>query len=119
MSAIDFKKVEALLKQEFAQIELELTDIGYLHVHGGTGFVGAPKDIIAEPEDMNEMGDFDGMQETNKALAVELLKKQADILSALKHITSQTYGICTQCNKNIEPQRLAAYLAATTCIHCA
>ncbi|MFM2415215.1 MAG: hypothetical protein RI911_908 [Candidatus Parcubacteria bacterium] len=117
--AIEYEKVRTLLEQEFARIELELTDIGYLHVHNGAGFVGAPKDIVAEPEDMNEMGDFDGMQETNKAIAVELLQKQADVTHALAKLTEGSYGICITCKKEIEPRRLAAYLAARTCMDCA
>ncbi len=111
--------VHDLLHRELARIELELTDIGYLHVHDGTGFVGAPLDITPEPGDLNEMGDFDSTQETNKAVAVELVMQMKSLQRALKRVNEGTYGICILCKKHIEAQRLAAYLSAETCIECA
>ncbi len=111
--------VRALLEREHTRIELELTDIGYLHTHDGTGFVGAPLDITPEPGDLNEMGDFDGAQETNKAVAVELVTQMKLLERALKRVDDGTYGICITCKKHIEKERLAAYLGAETCIDCA
>ncbi len=115
----DTQKVDELLERELMKIELELTDIGYFHVHDGIGFVGAPHDITPEPGDLNEMGDFDGVQETNKALAVELVAQVRALKLARTRLEEGTYGTCATCGKDIEKQRLAAYLGATTCIECA
>lgn len=111
--------IEALLHREIAKVELELTDIGYLHTHDGNGFVGAPRDIIPEPGDLNEMGDFDGAQETNKAVAIELVSQMKSLERALERLSQGTFGTCTACGKEIEKERLAAYLGADTCIACA
>lgn len=111
--------IRNLLEREHARIELELTDIGYLHAHDGTGFVGAPLDINPEPGDLNEMGDFDGAQETNKAVAVELLIQLKSLEKAIERYDAGVYGICITCKKHIEKERLAAYLSAETCMDCA
>jgi hypothetical protein len=111
--------IQELLEREHARIELELTDIGYLHVHDGTGFVGAPLDIHPEPGDLNEMGDFDSAQETNKAVAVELVSQMKSIERALERLAQGTYGVCNTCGRHIEKERLAAYLSAETCMGCA
>ena len=116
---LDAERVKALLERELMKLELELTDIGYFHVHDGVGFVGAPNDITPEQGDLNVMGDFDGMQETNKALAVELIQQVQALQRALIRVSEGTYGICVTCGKEIEKERLAAYLGATTCIECA
>lgn len=111
--------IRTLLEREHARIELELTDIGYLHAHDGTGFVGAPLDITPEPGDLNEMGDFDGAQETNKAVAIELVTQLKSLEHALLRVENGTYGVCTVCKKHIEKERLAAYVSAETCMSCA
>jgi hypothetical protein len=111
--------IQELLQRELARIELELTDIGYLHAHDGTGFVGAPLDIHPEPGDLNEMGEFDSAQETNKAVAIELVTQMKSIERALERAAKGTYGICSICGADIEKERLAAYLSAETCMDCA
>jgi DnaK suppressor protein len=116
---IDVEGVQQLLHREHARVELELTDIGYLHNNTGLSSVGAPKDIGAEPADMNGMGDFDGVQENNKALAVDLVARKDEIEHALARLEEGTYGTCEKCSRPIEERRLAANPAASTCMRCA
>jgi DnaK suppressor protein len=42
----------------------------------------------------------------------------AEIEAALKRIDDGTYGICTNCGKEIPPERLEARPWATLCIDC-
>ena len=43
----------------------------------------------------------------------------AEIDSALEKIEAGTYGICSNCGKDITPERLEAYPWASLCIDCA
>lgn len=43
----------------------------------------------------------------------------AEIDAALKRIDAGTYGTCTNCGKEIAPERLEAYPWAALCIDCA
>jgi len=54
------------------------------------------------------------------ALPVEyaLEKKLADINEALDRIKKGTYGICANCNEEIDEKRLKAMPEAKTCIKC-
>jgi RNA polymerase-binding transcription factor DksA len=113
------KHFEKMMHQALATNELELTDIGYLHAHDGSGFVGAPHDTTADPADVGEMGNIDSVQETNKAIALELVARNNEIVAALNALQEGTYGTCSHCSKPIELKRLHAHIAATTCISCA
>jgi hypothetical protein len=114
---MDITAVERLLEAELAGLELELTDIGYIHSFAG-GSVGAPPGLAPEPEDLNEMGDFDTAQETNKGLSTGIVQQYNDVTLALERVRNGTYGLCVTCGKHIERPRLAAYLSAKTCMHC-
>lgn len=104
------------LLSELHVIELELTDIGHLHpTTHGLWTATAPNDIIAEPADLNEMGDFDTAQENNKAVIIELEIRYKNIEDAIAAVKNGTYGICSVCGKAIEEKRLQANVAALTC----
>jgi DnaK suppressor protein len=47
------------------------------------------------------------------------VRELAGIIAAIHRIDSGTYGICEHCDRRIEPARLAALPAATSCIDCA
>jgi DnaK suppressor protein len=47
------------------------------------------------------------------------LRELAGIIAAIKRIDEGTYGVCQHCDRRIEPARLAALPAATSCIDCA
>jgi RNA polymerase-binding transcription factor DksA len=47
------------------------------------------------------------------------VRELADIVAAIRRIDEGTYGACRRCERRIEPARLAALPAATTCIDCA
>lgn len=54
----------------------------------------------------------------NLALENTLEKELKKINSALEKINSTGYGICKNCNREIDAERLQAYPAAENCIIC-
>lgn len=54
----------------------------------------------------------------NLALENTLEKRLKDISDALDRIKKGTYGICENCNQEIDMERLRAYPAARICIKC-
>lgn len=53
------------------------------------------------------------------AIKDELNKKSVQIKKALKRINSGKYGICEDCGKMIDTDRLAVFPEATLCASCA
>jgi len=47
------------------------------------------------------------------------LRELTGIVAAIRRIDEGTYGVCQHCARRIEPARLAALPAATSCIDCA
>lgn len=54
----------------------------------------------------------------NLALESSLQKQLKEIIEALDRIEAGTYGVCENCGKEIDIDRLRAYPAARTCITC-
>ena len=54
----------------------------------------------------------------NLPVETTLEKRLQDILEALKRMENGTYGICDNCQKEIDIERLKANPAAKTCISC-
>lgn len=60
------------------------------------------------------------VEEYSDNLPVEkaLEKKLQDVLAALSEMENGTYGICRNCNQEIDIERLKANPSARTCIKC-
>jgi DnaK suppressor protein len=54
----------------------------------------------------------------NVSVETSLEKQLQDVLSALERIGKGTYGICENCGKEIDIERLKANPSARTCIKC-
>ena len=54
----------------------------------------------------------------NLALESSLEKQLKDVLGALDRMEKGNYGICDNCNTEIDIERLRAYPAAINCIKC-
>ncbi len=115
---MDIQKHKQKLEQEVAQLELELTDLGFLNVHNGIDWTAKGEEYV-ETADLNIMADADEEQEAKKAIVNQLEIRLKNVKDALQRIEDGTYGICTACNTAIEPARLEANPAATTCMECA
>ncbi|BAD40226.1 yteA family sporulation protein [Symbiobacterium thermophilum] len=51
-------------------------------------------------------------------LRSHMLRRIQEIESALQRMDQGTYGICEECGRPIDPERLKAFPSATTCITC-
>ncbi len=62
----------------------------------------------------------DEVQEYNNKLSLEysLESKLKDVVSALEKIEKGTYGVCENCGKKIDEERLLACPEAKTCLKC-
>ena len=67
-----------------------------------------------QDENAIEVSDY----ESSLSVEYELEKELKDIESALKKTSENTYGICSNCGKRINPKRLEAMPEATLCIEC-
>lgn len=54
----------------------------------------------------------------NLSVETTLEKKLQAVLDALERIEKGTYGICENCHKKIDPERLRANPSARTCLNC-
>jgi RNA polymerase-binding transcription factor DksA len=54
----------------------------------------------------------------NLPVEITLEKKLQDVISALERMENGTYGICENCQKEIDIERLRANPSAKTCIKC-
>ena len=62
---------------------------------------------------------YDYAYRSRRLSLLEQLEDQlAEVNKALKRIDEETYGICTNCGKNILPERLEALPSAELCIDC-
>ncbi|MEJ0001672.1 MAG: TraR/DksA C4-type zinc finger protein [bacterium] len=66
--------------------------------------------------DQNDMADRFEDFESRSSLIRSLEPRLKDVLHALKALNRESYGKCEVCKKDIEPARLEANPAATTCI---
>jgi DnaK suppressor protein len=62
---------------------------------------------------------YDYAYRSRRLSLLEQLEDQlAEVNKALKRIDEGTYGLCTNCGKNILPERLEALPSAELCIDC-
>jgi RNA polymerase-binding transcription factor DksA len=57
--------------------------------------------------------------EVNRALLERLQERKTSIERALSRSESGTYGVCTRCGQEIDPDRLAVLPSTRLCIRCA
>ena len=67
------------------------------------------------PSDTNEEADAFEAYEENSGILNELEIRYNNVKDALKRIENNTYGLCEVCGEKIEPDRIDANPAATTC----
>jgi DnaK suppressor protein len=104
---------ENLIQQQ-KQLEQELSVIA--KPAPGVGNYETNFDNIGTDEDENASE----VEEYTDNLAVEdsLEKQLKEIREALERIANGTYGICENCNQEIDIERLKAYPVAKTCLKC-
>ena len=65
-------------------------------------------------EEADDATEFDNLIALEHSLELKL----RDITLALEKIEKDNYGVCENCNKNIEEKRLLAYPEAKLCMDC-
>jgi DnaK suppressor protein len=101
------------LVSEKTRLESELSRIGK-KVDGNeyeTSFDDLGRDKEDNASEVDEYSD-------NVAVEDNLEKHLKDVASALERMEKGTYGICDNCGKEIEIERLQAYPEAKTCLSC-
>lgn len=115
---LDQKTIDELknqLLQEKEELESNLSKIAR-PVDKAEGDYETTFDTLGEDRDDNAT-EVDMYSDT---LPVEttLEKRLQDILDALERIEKGTYGVCENCHKEIDIERLKANPSARTCIKC-
>lgn len=108
------KELKEKLEEEKAKLEKNLSKIAKPTETPGdyeTNFdeLGTDKDDNAT--EVEEYAD-------NLSVETSLEEQLKDVDEALDRIEKGTYGICDNCNEEIDIERLKAYPAAKTCIKC-
>ena len=114
MGGMDTANYQQKLEGEKAKLEAEMGRIGRpsLRVPGDWEPVPPEHGIEA---DLVDQADITVNRETNAAILNDLEARYDTILAALERIKNNSYGTCAVCGKPIEPARLEADPAATTC----
>jgi DnaK suppressor protein len=116
--ALDKKVIEelrALLLKEKEDLESNLSIIAR-PVDKKEGDYETKFEEIGTDKDDNatEVDQYTG----NVSVETSLEKQLQDVLSALERIEKGTYGMCENCQKEIDIERLRANPSAKTCIKC-
>ncbi len=102
------------LLSEQEQVEKELASVGRRNPTRSNDW--EPVAAVDErPAERDEVADKIESFEENVALVRQLEARLAEIKDALELIENGSYGYCITCKKAIEPERLGANPAATTC----
>ena len=103
-----FEQIKANLLKRKEELEKELSKIS----QDGQ----AKYEDIGDDEDLNaqEVRDYSD----RLALVAELNKHLDDVNNSLKKIEEKGYGVCKYCKQDINPQRLLARPASSSCVKC-
>lgn len=113
MDTNHFKK---LLETELTKVEGELKSIGRRNPNNPNDWEATPKAFQADSADRMEVADAIDDYEDNTAILKDLEIRYNEIKSALERISAGTYGICGVCKQAIDPKRLEANPAASSCV---
>lgn len=109
------KHFEEKLQAELNTVEKELKTVGRKNPSNPADWEAKPDKMDVMPADSNEVADAIESYEENTGILKQLEIRFNEIKAALERIKDGTYGICETCQKPIEPARLEANPAATTC----
>jgi RNA polymerase-binding transcription factor DksA len=116
MINIDTAKQELLATKE--RLTKELGGVAEKDSENPGGYVGKEPEFMKEDNNVTGVVENASQQEEfskNQAITNDLEIELADVNQALDMIDNGTYGVCTQCGKEIEAERLQAIAFATTC----
>ncbi len=112
---IDTQHFKEMLEAEEIILEGELSNVG----QPKTGIAGywevSPTKDDTDRADETEVADSLEHTENNNAILNQLEVRMTEVKNALEKIQHGTYGICDECEEQIEMDRLEANPAAATC----
>jgi RNA polymerase-binding transcription factor DksA len=103
-----------LLEAEKQTLEAELGTVGRRNPSNPADWEAVPSETGQEA-DANDQADLLEGYGDNNAILTDLEIRYNEVLAALARIEAGTYGTCSVDGGAIEPERLAADPAATTC----
>jgi RNA polymerase-binding transcription factor DksA len=74
--------------------------------------------IAGEVTDAGDMSVADLLVDVNLSVVDHHIGELRDIEAAIGRIGDGSYGVCTDCGRNIIARRLIAYPTAKRCLHC-
>ena len=104
------------LETELAKVVTELQSVGRINPNNPNDWEATPKAFQADNADRLEVADSLEDYEENSAILKVLEIRYNEIKKALTKITADTFGVCEVGGEPIDPRRLEANPAATTCI---
>lgn len=114
MENINFKKK---LEDEFALLEEELESVGRKNPDNEKDWEARSTITEILPNDEEEVADKLESYEGNNSILTQLEIRYNEVKAALEKINSgKGFGICEVCGEAIDPARLEANPAASTCI---
>lgn len=117
-SKVDSKLVEEvkdILLEKKEKLEKELGQFARTNVHNSEDFqTNFPDYGEKDDENSAEVAVFSD----NLSLEHSLEKSLRDVKKALKLIEDGEYGLCKYCKQTIDPNRLKARPASTSCMTC-
>ena len=116
MNAIDTDRFKQLLLEERARVKHA---IEHLHEENPGSIVDETGEVTAYDNHLGDTATVTYDRELDYTLEENSEQVLADIEAALQRIEDGTYGVCTNCGKQIPLERLEARPWATTCIDCA
>jgi RNA polymerase-binding protein DksA len=116
MSAIDTNKFKQALLEERDRVKHA---IQYLHDENPGSIIDETGEETSYDNHLGDTATVTYDRELDYTLEENSEQVLADIEAALQRIEDGTYGICTNCGKQISEERLEARPWATLCIDCA
>lgn len=97
------KKILVSLEKEKTKLENQITKLKKFHDHG-----------TADSENAQEIEEFS----EQIGIKSKFDEGLSEVKLAIKKLKKGTYGICEQCSKKINPNRMLANKSASYCIEC-
>lgn len=111
---MEYAHFKALLEDEKGRLEGELATVGRRNPSNPGDWEAVPGETGQEP-DPTDQADLMESYGENAAILTDLEIRYQHVLAALSRIEQGTYGVCAVGGEAIEPERLEADPAATTC----
>ena len=108
MNKKNLEQFKSKLLAEKADLENQLSGIGRRNPEVVGSWEATTGHIEVDSADENEVADKLEELEENVAIVSQLDKQLEEVLAALARIENGTYGVCEQCGKPIEEDRLLA-----------